>query len=78
MRTLTITCDCCKKEIQEGSVYQVEHYIHVDPSFNRMQGHAKSIDGKMYSVSGHTVIKEFCLPCYNKLFSLFFDSMNHL
>ena len=73
MRKLTITCDCCRKEIEEDSAYPVEHYIHVSPSFNRMQGHAKMIDGDMYLISDRKEKKEFCLPCYNMIFSRFFE-----
>jgi len=75
MRILTITCDCCGKEIQENELYSVEYYIHVSPSFNRMQGHVKVIEGKTYSVSGRTEKKDFCLPCYNMLFSRFFEAI---
>lgn len=73
MRTLTITCDCCGREIEEKDVLKVEHYIHVSPTFNRMTGHGKMIDGQMHSISGRTETKDFCLPCYNYLFSRFFQ-----
>lgn len=75
MRNLTITCDCCSKDIEENCVYSVEHYIHVSPSFNRMMGHAKIVDGEMHSMSGRTEKRDFCLPCYNMLFSRFFQAI---
>lgn len=72
MKKITINCDCCFNEIQENEVFQIEHYIHVDPSFNRLSGHGRVIDGKMYSVSGRTTKRDFCLPCYNMLFEKLF------
>lgn len=73
MRKLTITCDCCRSEIEDNAVYSLEHYIHVSPSFNRLTGHSRNIDGKQYSISGRTEKKDFCLPCYNMLFDKFFS-----
>lgn len=73
MRKLIITCDCCGKEIEQDATYSIEHYIHVSPSFNRMNGHVKVIDGKSYSVSGRSEKKDFCLPCYNMLFEKLFE-----
>jgi hypothetical protein len=67
MRKLTILCDCCQKQLQEDEVYGVDLYVHVSPSFNRMQGHSKIIDGKMHPMSRRTEKKEFCLPCYNTI-----------
>lgn len=75
MRTLTIKCDCCTKEIQGYEVYPLEHYVHVSPLFNRVYGHAKVVDGKMYPMSGRKEKLEFCLPCYNMLMEKFFDSI---
>lgn len=72
MKKVTITCDCCFKEIEESEALQIEHYIHVDPSFNRMTGHGKVVEGKMYSASGRATKKDFCLPCYNMLFEKLF------
>lgn len=66
-----ITCDCCEKEIDDKS-FDLEHYLHVDPTFNRMNGHAKMINGDLHTISGRTVKKQFCLPCYNDLFDDFF------
>ena len=75
MRKLIITCDCCLKEVEEGAVYSVEHYTHVSPSFDWMEGLAKMVDGEMYSVSSRTEKKDFCLPCYNMLFRRFFEAI---
>ena len=75
MKTITITCDCCNTQLQENEVYNLEHYIHVSPSFNRFNGHGKVIDGRMHSISGRTEKKDFCLPCYNMLFDNFFQSI---
>lgn len=74
MRKLIITCDCCGKEIEENKVFSVEHYVHVSPSFNRMQEHVEVIEGRSYKISRRTEKKEFCLPCYNDLFSAFFTA----
>jgi len=68
MKKLTITCDCCGDEIQDDKVFTIEHRIHVSPSFNRMNGHCTVINGKTYSTSGRSEVKDFCLPCYNEIF----------
>lgn len=78
MRKTTIKCDCCFKEIEENEVYPIEHYIHVSPSFNRMSGHVKIIDGVTHSISGRTEKREFCLPCYNELFLKFFEAIKNI
>lgn len=70
MRTLTIICDCCRKEIAEDKVFKIEHYIHVSPSFNRLQGHSEIIDGME--------AKDFCLPCYNEIFSKVFEHIKNV
>ena len=75
MRRLIINCDCCAKEIEEKDVFRLEHYIHVAPWYNRMQGHARLIDGKMYDFSGRTETRDFCLPCYNRLLYNLFEQI---
>lgn len=75
MQKLTITCDCCLKEIEENEVFKLEHYIHVSPSFNRLNGHMRMVEGKSYSVSGRMERKDFCLPCYNLLMDKFFGAI---
>jgi len=75
MRTLKIICDCCQKEIEAESAFPLEHFMHVSPNFNRMKGHGKLIDGAMYATSGRKESRDFCLPCYNRLFAAFFDAM---
>lgn len=78
MKKLIVTCDCCLKEIEEKDCFSVDHYVHVSPSFNRMQGHCKIIDGKTHSISGRTEKKDFCLPCYNLLFNIFFKTIKDI
>lgn len=68
MRTLTITCDYCRREIEEKDVFRVEQYIHASPAFNRIAGHGKMIEAQIRSISVRTETKTFCPPCYNYLF----------
>jgi hypothetical protein len=75
MRTLTITCDCCGNLIKDEQVYTVEHYEHVPATTDFTKGHVKMVNGKIEKVSFRTTSKEFCLPCYNYLFGVFFDAM---
>ncbi len=75
MRTITITCDCCGNPLKAEEVYKVEHYKHVSPATDFLNGHVKMVDGKIEKVSFGTVEKEFCLPCYNHLFNVFFEAM---
>lgn len=75
MRKLTITCDCCGIDIEEDSVFKLEHYIHVSPTYNRMRGSEKTVGGKSYSVSQRMEKTEFCLPCYNILLASLFDKL---
>lgn len=72
MKKTVITCDCCGEELTELNVYSADFYVHVLPGFNRMKGHAKSINGNLYSISGRKESRDFCIPCYNDLFSIFF------
>lgn len=72
MRINKVICDCCGVEV-ENRPYSVEHFVHVGPNYNRSQGHSELIDNKLYSKSGRTETRDYCLPCYNELFKAFFD-----
>lgn len=77
MIKVTYTCDCCLKEIEDDR-FSLDLLVHVKPEFNRLTGHCKVIDGKMLSISGRTEKMIFCLPCYNELFSNFFEKIKEI
>jgi len=77
MKIVTITCDCCAKEIT-GDVLNIEHKVHVSPHYNHLTGHSKLIDGEWYSFSGRTELMDLCLPCYNKIFSKVFEYIKEI
>lgn len=75
MKKTIITCDCCNTEIEEKDVFELDHYIHVNPDFDRLNGHVKVVDGNLHSTSQRKVRKDFCLPCYNSLMSTLFQQI---
>lgn len=76
MRKLIITCEGCGAEIEEKDTFVLEYFIHVSPDFDRMRGHAKIIAGQHHSFSLRKTSSDFCLPCYNKGMSAFFNQFN--
>lgn len=74
----TIKCDCCLKELDQSEMFSLTHYIHVNSDYNALEGQIKRIDGNSWAISGRQVTKDFCLPCYNRLFYAFYEEVKEI